>query len=221
MPTYTGSPITSPTGSYCTTADIKAQLPESGLATDTSYDTMLGTLITTASRLIDREVGRWPKFFYPSTDAETRYFDGDGSADLWTDEFISVPSIGISEEGGLASSDYTTLSSSDYILWPYNTGTGKPYYRVMMDTLNGSYLEWPKYHKGVKLTTVFGYSVTPPEEIKQATIIQTIRWFMKAKAAFTGAGASAEVGQPAIGALDADVKMLIQSFKVANMTEVY
>lgn len=223
MPTYSLSPITSPTGDYCTAAEIKAQLPESGLTstTDTAYDAMLVTYITTASRLIDREVGRWPKFFYPSTDTVTRYYDGDGTADLWTDEFISVSSIGISEEGGLETSDYTTLSSSDYILWPYNTSTSKPYYRIIIDTLNGNYLDWPDYRKSVKVAGVFGYSTTPPAEIKQACIIQVVRWYMKAKAAFMMAGASPEVGRPNLSALDTDVKALLNAFKVANLTEVY
>jgi hypothetical protein len=45
---------------YCSSSDIKADIPDSPLAstTDTTYDTAIDNFITAASRLIDKEVGR-------------------------------------------------------------------------------------------------------------------------------------------------------------------
>ena len=65
---------------YVTVEEIKADIPDSPLfdVTDSTYDTVLGNMVTAASRLIDHYVGGWDNFFYPSTDDTTRYFDGSG-----------------------------------------------------------------------------------------------------------------------------------------------
>lgn len=204
---------------YCTLADIKAQLPESGLASSTDYDDMLQTNITAVSRLIDREVGRWPNFFYPSTSDETRVFDGNGDHKLWIDDVVSITSVSISDDGSLSSSDYAALSSSDYYAWPYNhTATGQPIMRLDLDWRNGAENEWPDYEKSVKIAGVFGYSTTPPADIKQACIIQTGRWFMRAKQAWADAGASAITGQLFyVQRLDPDVAEILSPYKLAGI----
>lgn len=207
---------------YCTLAEVIAQMPESGLGLSgsTDYAAGIGAQITAVSRLIDREVGKWAGFF-ATTDTETRYFDGNDDAELWIDEFQSISSVAVSESGGLASSDYTTWSSSDYIEWPYNS---TPIMRLDVDTLNGSKLYWYAYRKGIKVTGVSGYSATPPQDVKQACIIQASRWFMRGKNAWAESGANTDLGQIVINTgnrsfigskLDQDVAALLHHYKVA------
>lgn len=204
---------------YCTVAEIKADNPEGGFANSSAYDTALGGFITDASRAIDREMGRWDDFFCPSG-AETRYFDGNGSSELWINEFLSVSSLAVSEEGGLASSDYTTWAASDYILWPYNS---LPYMAIIVDRRNGSKLYFDAYPKSVKITGVFGYSISPPRNVRRACSIQAVRWFQRAKQNWAETGAKADLGQVIVNVnqkdfigskLDPDVAALLQPIKI-------
>jgi len=208
---------------YCATSDIKTQLPEAYIASSTDYDASIGALITSVSRLIDKEVGRWDNYFYPTTDSVTRYYDGNGGCELWIDEFTSISAVAVAETGGLSSSDYTAWSSSDYITWPYNV---TPILRLDVDVLNGSKVYWEAYRKAIKVTGIPGYSTTPPADVKQACIIQTVRWFMRAKNAWAEGGANQEVGQVVVNVgnknfvgsrLDPDVATILHPYKIANL----
>lgn len=203
---------------YTTSTDVKAQIAEGFASTDTSYDTLLAALITSASRLIDREVGKWPDYFYPSTSDTVRYFDGNETPHLWIDDAVSITTVSVSDSGGRESSDYTDWSSSDWIAWPYNT---TPITRIDVDVLNGSYSLFDAYPKSVKVTGVFGYSATPPEDVRQACEIQVLRWFMRAKQAYADNGANAAFGQVNINLgtrtsnrLDPDVAAILWPYKI-------
>lgn len=207
---------------YTTSTDVKAQIVEGFGSTDTSYDTLIGVLITAASRAIDRELGKWPNYFYPSSDATTRYYDGSGRGEIWIDDAVSVSSVSVSETGGVESTDYTLWGSTDYITWPYNYG---PITKIILDEYNGSQSLFWAYPKSVKVSAVFGFSASPPEDVKQACEIQTIRWFMRAKQAYADNGAGGEFGQVTInmsGAgkplnrLDPDVVALLYHYKIAS-----
>lgn len=203
---------------YCSSSDILAQLPESGLQSSTDYDNSIAGLITAASRAIDNAVGRWANFFYPSTGV-TYLYDGNGLPELWIDEFIEIVSVKISEDGGVASSDYTTLGSSDYTAYPYTTLAARtePAIRLDMDTLNGGYTDWPAYRRSVKITGARGYSLIPPDDVKQACIMQVIRWFNLAKQTYQGAGGGAPTGSIPTDTLDAPVRSLIWHYVVECM----
>lgn len=211
---------------YYTVAEIKGENPDSGFNSSSDYDTALGAFITSASRAIDKEIGKWDNYFYPSTDAETRYFDGTGARELWVDDIVTLTSVSVSEEGGLSSSDYTAWSSSDYILMPYNS---TPKSIILVDTLNGSKLYWEPYMKAVKVVAVFGYSETPPQVIKQACSIQAIRWFQRAKQNWQESGAKSDFGQVVVNVsnkdfigskLDPDVAALLHPFKLRALAEL-
>lgn len=186
---------------YCSSSDIKVQLPEDYIASSTDYDENLGLLCTAASRLVDREVGYWPNFFYPTTDTETRYFDGNGLQEIDIDPMVSLTSVSVSEEGSYSSSDYTAWTlNTDYFVWPYNTtGLTEPIRRLIVDPLNGSKINWTRFRKAVQVVGIFGYSATPPELIKQVCIVQVMRWYMRSKQGYQDAGANPEVGQMVYG----------------------
>ena len=84
---------------YCTYAEIKAVMPDSPLVQmgATEHENAFDALITRASRLIDKEVGRWPNYFYPTTDAQTRYFDGSGEKEQWIDECLTLTTLAVAE----------------------------------------------------------------------------------------------------------------------------
>jgi hypothetical protein len=179
---------------YCTLADLKEN-PDLGLSGTTSYDDALPDYITRASRMIDRALGKWDNYFYPITVDETRYYtSGDDCLDI--DEAVSITSIAVSEGGEVTSSGYTSLAATDWYAWPYNyAAKAEPIRRIELDTVNGNYYSFYGYPKGVKIVGVFGYSATPPEDIKQACIIQATSLFMQEKQGWRDASASAELGQ--------------------------
>ena len=179
---------------YCTLLELKAN-PDLGVFSTGDYDSVLASYITRASRMIDRQLGKWDNYFYPSTDAEVRYFTGDEDY-LDIDEAVSITSIAVSEGGEVTSTGYTTWAATDWFAWPYNyAAKGEPIRRIEIDTVNGSQYSFGGYPKGVKITGIFGYSATPPNEIKQACIIQATSLFMQEKQGWRDASASAELGQ--------------------------
>src|SRR5689334_1711540 len=96
---------------YATRAEVQAALPDIKTWTP-AYNTLLDSLITRASRAVDRKTNREPGAYFVTTD-DTRYFDGPASipvndiADsslsnrasgalysfraLWIDEIADVP----------------------------------------------------------------------------------------------------------------------------------
>ena len=187
-------------------------------STDTRYVTQMALYITAASRLFDLEVGRWEGFFYPTTDSVDKYYDGNGGCELYVDEFASISAVSVSEQGGLASSDYTAYTSTDYFFAPYNYSVNaKPITKIVVDEHNGSQMRFYGYRKAVKVTGIPGYSTSIPAAIGQACKIQAIRWFMRAKQAYQDTGASVEMGSMKFTTklqLDPDVKQILWPYKL-------
>lgn len=207
---------------YTTLADVKASFVDStSYSGSTDNDAVFSAWITTASRLIDMEVGRWPGFFSPSTDDETRYYDGSGTSCQKIDEAVSITSVGVSDAGGLQSSDYDTWASSDYYVEPYNySALGIPIQRIRADTQNGNETTFADYRKSVKVVGMFGWSSVCPAVIADAARIQAVRWFMRSKQSFmdTGAGVTmASINIKGQVELDPDVKALLYPFKMELM----
>jgi len=199
---------------YSTSTDTFQDISE-GNYVSTDYPQM-SSFITAASRHIDNEMGKPAGFFYPTTDSATRYYDGSDCDEIEIDEFVSISDVSVSLAGALESTDYTALSSSDYIVFPYNR---TPIKKLIVDNLNGSNTtsHWPRYRKAVKVTGIPGYSLTPPDVIVQATKIQAVRWFMRGKQAFQDTGASITIGGMEFKGdlqLDPDVKALLWPLKL-------
>lgn len=214
---------------YCTLADIKQDIPEGGIASTTDYDAAISQMITDASRMIDNEIGKWPNYFQPSTDEETRYYDGNtweetsrlglyGRA-IRIDDAVSITSFAISQSGGMQSTDYTVWASGDFFTAPYNNvALGLPIRWVEIDFLNGSQNSFYGYRRGVRVTGRFGWSSACPSTVSRATKIQVIRWFMRGKQAFADGGANPATGQMTyVKKLDADVAELIKPYILENL----
>lgn len=201
---------------YTTAADVRAMLTDSNFTTDTSYDTLLGAFVTAASRLIDRYCGGEDSWFSPSTDDQTRYFDGSGDRELWINAALSITGVSVAESGNV--DDYTDWTvDTDYFVYPYNySDIGKPIRKLIVrwDGNKGRFLRFPK---AVKIIGVFGYSATTPADVAMAAKIQTMRWFMRAKQGFEDTAASAAVGQMFYTQeLDPDIKLILQHYRMVN-----
>ena len=60
---------------------------------------------------------------------------------------------------------------------------------------------------------------SPPDEIKQATIIQAMRWFKRGQQAFSDTGAVLELGQLRYTQkLDPDVALILESPRFGRLT---
>lgn len=220
---------------YCEVEDIRTAFPSTTL--DVSYDPLLTALVTRASRAIDRFTGREPGAYQVENDT-TRYFTPrpnrtranlyrnavtdntlgayvpGGPNELWIGELATDPTlVSMALTGNLT--QYTALAATNYLMWPYNApAEGQPYRRIDLDLLNGTYRLWYQFPKAVKIVGKFGYSLTPPDEIVQATIIQAARWYKRATQGFADTGAIVELGQLRYTQkLDPDVALIIQHFR--------
>jgi hypothetical protein len=198
-------------------------MPDSGLAssTDTTYDATIAGFITAASRLIDKCVGREANWF-STTDEETRYFDGSGEVIQDIDEIHTLTSVSISDAGGTSSTSYEAITlDTDYYVSPYQYDQlGVPINRLIMD-FNGDEYTWPHFRKAVKVVGQFGYSATPPDDVKLACKIQATKYFARAKQMYQNAGGGSVTGQLVYSRiakeLDPDVKILLESYIIGNM----
>ena len=189
---------------YTTAPEVRAMVSDSDMVTEGSYDALLGTFISAASRLIDRYVGGWDNYFVASDEHE-RWFDGSGERKLWIDAAVSITAVDDHSKA--------LVIDTDYVEFPYNhRRIGRPITRL--DLLSGRFSSGAR---SIKITGVWGYSEEPPETIAMACRIQSMRWFLRAKGGFEDAQASAAVGQMFYTQeLDPDVKLLLEPYRVEN-----
>lgn len=176
------------------------------------YAPLLASLITRASRQIDRFVGREPGTFAAAA-AAARVFDGSGCRELWVDEMAAVPVlVEVDETGDLS---YVTWAASDYVAWPYNaTLLSRPYLRLDVDQMNGNKTVWYPFPRGVRVTARWGYSLIVPDDVKQAALVQVARAFKRAQQAYQDVGAIMELGQLRyVQTLDPDVAVMVEHYR--------
>lgn len=221
------------TNVYTLKASLRSALDAEGQlypSSDTTLDTFLDECIERASRLIDRYTGREPGAYAADTDT-IRYYTPDSGYILRIDEITAVPTtVGVAETGVVDNANdtggtYTTWGSTDFFMFPYNAPDLRiPYTEIHLDTLNGSKTNWYTYPRGVKVTGLFGYaaadtdSITPIPEIEQATIIQSVRLFQRARQGYADAGAIEALGQLRyVKKLDPDVENIVEDFKQRSL----
>lgn len=206
---------------YVTAAEVRAQSP----SIPSSADTLLGTLATAASRLIDRYCKLPPGSFASDTDV-VQYYDGSGCLEQWIDPLAALPTtVQVAETGqgdSAAGNDgvYVTWSRSDYFIWPKNALTDLvPIKRLDINLLFGTKVLWYAFPNSVKITGKFGYSTSTnmPPEIAQAALITTTRWYSRGQQGFRDTGGVVELGQLTYTkALDPDVQMILDQAGLAQ-----
>lgn len=198
------------TNGYATLAQIKAPDRLNLSTSDTASDTALEGIITSISRAIDNECGR---YFYKSTASEVRYFTPRESTSVFVGDVVSVTNL-YTDSGNRTYA--TTWATTDYDLFPYNsTSLSEPEpYRFIDVAPAGSYRFYTHLPKSVKLDAVFGWSAVP-SAITEACLLWSMRFFKRYKTPL-GISAMTALGeqQTKVPPPDPDVLQLIRNYKV-------
>ena len=159
---------------YCQLSDVKAYLGESDAFTSPfPGDTLLGTFITSCSRMFDRETGR-PSGFWAAQTAVTRRYSGSGTQWLALDDWDSITSVTVSTKQDR--SDATAVSlpiagvpqAPDYVeIYPL---IGPPFDQLFM------LRTWYPDTYGVGNVAVTGNTVLQPEIAMAVTIWAAYLW---------------------------------------------
>jgi hypothetical protein len=192
------------TNCYITLAELKAAL---GIE-DSVDDTALEAAITAASRMIDDYTER---FFYKDGTTQSpvsRYFTPQDIAVLAIDDIHVITEVAI--DAAFDQTYSTVFATSDYLVEPVNNPRkGWPYTRIIA---TGSYIYPYPLPQSVRVTGVWGWS-SVPSEVSMATLLQSSRLFTRRQSPFGIAGAP-DLGVVRLSArLDADVEVLLKSFR--------
>jgi len=190
---------------YITAANLKSRL---GIA-DTTDDSMIEAVINSVSRWID---GYCERRFY--SEAEARYYTPEQSRILFTDDILSIGTMGVDADGDRTYEQ--TWTNTDYILMPLNAiSEGKPY--TWLEVAPSADYSFPAgVRAAVKLEGVFGFctqSTAAPYPIQEACYIQSARILKRKDAPFGIAGVSDLGVLQMVPSLDVDVKSLLDPFR--------
>jgi len=186
---------------YATVGEVKAEAE----ITDSDHDTILGRLLDAAASTIDRFCRR-PDGFVAVSTATARYYAGSGGPVQWIDECTSVSAVAVKDSATDDEDDYTTWTPGTI---GTTTGadvfaaTGDPRrpdynrtpYKFLIVGPNGDYSHFTKGFSTVKVTAKWGYATTVPDDIKEATIMQAVRWYKRLQSGMSDAVGSPDLGQ--------------------------
>jgi hypothetical protein len=169
--------------------------------TDTADDVRLGLDVAAASRAIDRATNRQ---FGKLEAAAVRYYTAQYDCDRgW---FISIDDLQDLTGVEVTSSGATI---TDYRLAPLNAASeGRPYTELVF----GSTVKPDTTYGGVGVLAPFGWT-TVPDTIKDASLLQTARFFKRSDAPFGVAG-SPESGSEMrlLAKVDPDVAVMVADY---------
>lgn len=185
------------TNGYTDLTELTARLD----IADTEDNPILEAVIEAASRAVDGWCGR---VFYTVTEA--RVFTAEHRDVLSVPDLVAVTALDVD---GTGDRTYTTeLDPTDYDLEPLS---GPPYTSVWVAP-NGQH-GFPLVRRGVRITGTWGYGVSVPTAIQEATLLQAARLYKRKDAPFGVAG-SVELGQlQTITGIDPDVKQLVAPYR--------
>ena len=136
----------------------------------TSDDPLLQEAIEDAQSYIDSQTNR---HFEAETD--TRYYDH-SAISRWNSRLLDLFSDDLLTVTGLANGDSssTAIALTDFWLTPRNLGP--PYHGILLKTDITSYWEFDTDY-WVAVTGTWGYSTTPPDDIRRATLVLASYFF--------------------------------------------
>lgn len=190
---------------YCSLDDVKRSLS----INDNDDDGLLELCIEAASRAIDNMTER---VFFQGT--ATRVFIPDDSYYTPIDDLATVTSVKVSD--GADKVYDIVFAASDYQLEPLNgkiNGTPWPYTGIRAV---GDYLfSVVGQEATVEVTGVWGWP-SVPTAIRQATILQSARYYKRSDSPMGVAGFDA-MGVVRLSNIDPDIYTLLESYKKIRM----
>lgn len=162
---------------YVTKQEVKNYL---GITWSSGLDTFIDTLIAAATKYVEEYCGdlRYGKRVFEAPDPDddvTRYFDGNDEERLQVGDVRSLTSLTVD---GVA-----LTSGDDFNLLPYNAAADeKPFTAIELVQLETSFARsnprrghaipyvFERLQKSVVLVGKFGYSATPPADVKVAVM---------------------------------------------------
>jgi hypothetical protein len=220
--------------SYATVAELKKDIN----LTDASgtWTATLQRCLDAATKAINRFCRR-PDGFVADTTATARYYPGSGGPVQRIDECASVTAVAVKDSSSDDEDSYTSWtvgtvgSTTGADVFP---ATGDPEYPDFNSTphtfllvgANGSYSTFPSGRyttrggfepefvttRGVpvvKVTARWGYAATVPDDIKEATIMQSARWYKRLQSAMADSVASADFGVLQYRKLDPEIQHIL------------
>ncbi len=150
---------------YLTLAEYKARSRIT--SSDSTDDALIEALIAAAERWIDDYCMVEPGWFAADgRNATARYLAGSGGVVQWIPECISITSVATSSDG----ITYTAWARDDYDVSDGTVYDRTPY-RLLRVRPDGAHAAFPSGQRAVQITAVWGYSVIPPEAVREATAI--------------------------------------------------
>lgn len=202
---------------YATLEMLKGSMQK----TDDGDDVILLRILDGAERKINRLCNR-PDGFLADEDASARYYKGSGKAYQLIDECVEITEVAVKDS--LTDEDYEAWTSPSANMagdGDWFAGTGDPDdpdfnslpYTILFVDMNGDQSwftgETPELRRrgrnvrglslvarmpSVRVTAKWGYSVLVPDDIRQATIMQSARWYKRLQSAMADTLASADLG---------------------------
>jgi hypothetical protein len=187
---------------YATITELMQQMnwPE----TDHSKDTPMQLCLDAASAVLDRICNRPDGFLAQAPSART--YLGTDKDYIFIDECAAVTLV---ETRSSSSSAWTTVTGWFPFAGDPKTPVSRgPYSGVIRES--GVFMTYR--FMSVQITAKWGYALTVPDQVKQATIMQAARWYKRGESAWADATASGEMGQLLYRkAFDPDIENIVKN----------
>jgi hypothetical protein len=199
------------TNGYATLAAMKAYLSIS----DSTDDTLLETLIESASRSIDKIANRR---FYADAAATVRLYRAYSDVFVYTDDISSTSGLIVKvDEAGNGTYTKTLTLNTDYIMDPLTAeALGRPFTQLTMVSNSES---WPIFpgltqnglRPGVQVTAKFGWP-SVPSDVNVACLILTADLY-KRKDAPGGVLGLGDLGVIRMSPVGRDVSQMVRAYQ--------
>tara|TARA_R100000655_G_scaffold99933_1_gene144120 strand:+ start:22627 stop:23241 length:615 start_codon:yes stop_codon:yes gene_type:complete len=193
---------------YCSLAELKTYTGISG----SGQDENLENAVETASREIDRICNR---IFY-QTSSQDRYYTPIEKYQVLVDDISTTSGLVVKIDDNDDGSHNKTLTiDTDFYLTPVNvTDTNlqyQPYTCIKILKDRSSERFDPRIVKQLKVTAAFGFS-SPPDAIKQATLLQATRLFKRKDSPFSVYGSDQTGNIELLNRFDPDAMKIIKGY---------
>jgi hypothetical protein len=195
---------------YCTAAEVRSQLGDSGSKLDGS---LIDKAINASSRAIDRYCDRR---FWKDASVTTRVYTADDPNTVYVDDISSTTGLVLATDPRLDASWSTTWTTADYRLEPRNVdvvaagdqGAAFAWYRIV--AIKNLTFPTDMFRDTVRVTARFGWSAVP-DQVNTACVLKAVSLFRRKDAPFGVAGFG-DFGPIRITRRDPDVLDLLAPF---------